>query len=188
MQTASVRRARRAGRPRRVGVARHPNGSVHRHATKATEAETLSAVCGARVRHGLAISLTDARDPRIATPLGRLFRSGTITKREYDAGELYAASFRRAASLLGIPAPYPRCPDAAKGTRPEISKDDAEDIKQKFWEANGALGNAGRAAWREVREVTVMLNDSSETASLRFGLRALAIHYKLPVDAEEEAA
>ena len=185
MLTSSAKRARK-GRARAI-VPREPNGQRQR-SVKSERDAALSVVLGARLRHGHAHTLEDARDPRIATALGRAFRAGSISKREYDAGELYAAAFRSAAGLLGIPAPYPRCPDAARASGPEIDESTAAKIKRDFWDANAALGNAGRAAWREVREVAVMDNDCDSPATLQFGLRALAVHYRLPVDEKEKAA
>lgn len=186
--TVAARRRRKVGRPAKQNVRRYPDGSVHRHATKASEAETLSVVCDARIRHGLAISRDDARDPRIATALGRAFRAGLIDKREHDAGELYAAQYRRAASLLGIPNPLKGVKDSSGPTPADIDDDEAQAIKRRFMEANGALGNAGGGAWKEVREVAVFGNDCDSKALLQFGLKALALHYKMPVDAEEKAA
>jgi hypothetical protein len=186
--TVAARRRRKVGRPAKKSVRRYPDGSVHRHATKATEAETLAVVCDARIRHGLAISRDDARDPRIATALGRAFRAGIIDKREHDAGELYASQYRRAASLLGIPNPLKGAKDGTGPTPEEIRDDEADAIKRRFMEANGALGNAGGGAWREVREVAVFGTDCGSEALLRFGLKALALYYRMPVDVEEKAA
>ncbi len=185
--TVAAKRRRRAGRPAKANVQREPNGKPQRNA-KADREAALSVVLGARIRQGLAISLTDAADPRIATALGRAYRSGIIDKRQCDAGELYASAHRRAAGLLGIPSPHPRCPDMQKASRAEINDDDAAKIKRQFWEAHGALGNAGHAAMREVREVAVFDRDCDSPATLQFGLKALAVFFRLPVDVEEKAA
>lgn len=175
MQTKSIKRARRVGRKRQQGVEREPNGRAQRSAA-ADRRETLSVALGARVRHGLAGSIDEARDPRCATLLGRLERDGKITREQRTAGELYAQRRRQHAAAIAAPPDYPPAP-GERGSGPGMAADDARRAIDQWLAANDALIHAGRASYLAVVAAALEDRDEGSLEALRFGLLALQRHF-----------
>lgn len=93
------RAARSAGRPRKQGVDRYPNGEIKNHEI---EREAMSVAKDARLR----MYKTDS--PFAAYTLGRIFLDGAITETQREAGDTYAAMMARYYRLVGIPFPSAR--------------------------------------------------------------------------------
>ena len=106
-----IKRASRAGRPRKADVARYPGGQI-KHGE--TEREVRSVALDARKR----LHFCGRRDVDVASPfagytLGRMFLDGKLTAHEREAGDEYARQMARYYSLTGIPFPSVRARQAA---------------------------------------------------------------------------
>ena len=84
----------KAGRPRKTAQ-RYPGGQIRREREKAT-----TSIHWARERDALRAS---ARDPRLGTPLGVLFRAERITAGQMNAGTRFAGARASADAALGLP-------------------------------------------------------------------------------------
>lgn len=101
-----IKRASKAGRPRKVDVARYPGGQI-KHGE--TEREVRSVAIAARQRrHFAGATGVDAGSPLAGYTLGRMFLDGKLTAHEREAGDEYARQMARYYSLTGIPFPSVR--------------------------------------------------------------------------------
>lgn len=101
-----IKRASKAGRPRKTDVARYPGGQI-KHGE--TEREVRSVAIAARQRmHFSGAKGVDAGSPFAGYTLGRMFLDGKLTAHEREAGDEYARQMARYYSLTGIPFPSVR--------------------------------------------------------------------------------
>lgn len=172
VQTKSVKRARRVGRQRKFDVQRAPDGRAY-VPKRAEEEAALSVALEARVRHGLARNLSEARDPRSATLIGRLYRDAVITAEHHTAAELYARAHRLQGAALGVPAQFPRPGSGGEGMSPE----QAREAIAEWGAASQALRDAGPDAAIAVRMAVHDGCGGPDWSALRRGLSALCAHY-----------
>jgi len=85
-RAAKLRRYKRRGRPLTPNVAREPNGRISRAKVPPEPANRLALEVRAR---RMGVSVSEARDPRLATYIGRLYRLGAehggISRDQYAA-------------------------------------------------------------------------------------------------------
>jgi len=87
-----IKRAVRRGRPLTPNVAREPNGRISRRVTPQEPADRLALAVRARK---LGVRVEEARDPRLATYIGRLAilgakkGAGGISAAQYDAAQTF---------------------------------------------------------------------------------------------------
>jgi len=87
-----IKRAVRRGRPLTPNVAREPNGRISRRVTHQEPADRLALMVRARK---LGVGVEEARDPRLATYIGRLAilgakkGAGGISGAQYDAAQTF---------------------------------------------------------------------------------------------------
>lgn len=174
VQTKSAKRARRSGRRRNFGAHRAPDGRIY-VSKRAAEEAALSVGLEARVRHGLARNVREARDPRSATLIGRLYRDGHITAEHHAAAELYAQSHRLQGAALCVPPPFPRPGASGDGMSPEQVREAIDE----WVAASAALRTAGVEAAIAVRMAVHDDAGGPDWAPLRCGLSALCAHYGL---------
>ncbi|WP_104663358.1 hypothetical protein [Ensifer adhaerens] len=137
-----IKRASRAGRPRKANVARYPGGQI-KHGE--SEREVCSVALEARRR----MHFAGKRDPDVASPfagytLGRMFLDGKLTAHEREAGDEYSRQMARYYSLTGIPFPSVRAQSlfSIKGFAGETSAERARSARQaanRMMELEGVL-------------------------------------------------
>ena len=193
VQTRSVKRARRAMRSaagrKRLSVERQPNGQPRRSAV-AERAENMSVALTARVNHGIAQDMEQAKDQRCGSALGRLEMAGRITKNQRLAGEEFAAVVRRDLAAICAAPPHPPAP----GPRYKARQRTVEEIRaarDAYDAAAAELRMAGMVAFQAV--VTVAVHDQMENkrhrvdmVALQSGLSALMRHFGFANDVVSE--
>ncbi|HEV7317690.1 MAG TPA: hypothetical protein VGO04_03655 [Ensifer sp.] len=191
-----IKRASRAGRPRKVNVARYPSGQI-KHGE--TEREVRSVALDARQR----MHFAGKRDVDVASPfagytLGRMFLDGKLTAHEREAGDEYARQMARYYSLTGIPFPSVRAQSLfdVKGFAGETSGERARGARQaanRMMELEGALLKLpdGPQVKTTVFNVCIMDYEMLRTMPepqllwLKRGLKEL--HWHLGLSREKEA-
>lgn len=120
-----IKRATRAGRPRKENVDRYPSGQI-RHSE--TEKEVKSVAMEARARvHGLQTASVFA-----GYTLGRMYLDGRITECEREAGDAYASQMVRYYGLTGIQFPSARAQSlfSIKGFDGETTSERARQARE----------------------------------------------------------
>lgn len=157
----------RAGRKRKQGVEREPNGQrrrVHAHDVARLQ------VAAQRARHGL--SAADLLDARAGTEIGRALLRGQITPDQYEAGEEFLRRWVRWAAMSGIPMPTVRALDYTQEVRggwggAHPSNDEVLAIRRRYAEMYGGA-SPGLAAFNAVK--TFVVEDSPAPVMTEAGL------------------
>lgn len=136
-QKLRVKRATRAGRPRKENALRYPSGQI-RHEER--EKDVKQVAMAARMN----IHKLDTNSVFAGYTLGRLFLDGRITECERQAGDEYASQMVRYYGLTGIQFPSARAQDmfSISGFGGETSAERASmarDAAQKMMKLEGAL-------------------------------------------------
>lgn len=138
---------RRAGRKRKAGVKRQPNGQPSR-VTAIMRDNAKETVIGARIRqYGLSAANADTELAGYA--IGRMALAGHFGK-DYqpslDAIHDYVTKTANYMRIKWPSAPMPKAMDymAGRGASlmPEPSLETVERIERKYWEVSAKLGNA----------------------------------------------
>lgn len=173
----------RAGRKRKAGARRHPNGSVVRERTKPTD-ETVQrrAVQMAEVilayptATGGPIAALMQSYPDTSWYIGRLFLAGVISQSERDAADQYRKVIEEYRTLLGGPK-TPTGLDARRigglePVSPIVATQRFKAVKKKYDRYHDALAVHGNGV---VKAVTKALNEETPNHEFLFrGLKALA--------------
>jgi len=179
-----IKRAARRGRPLTLNVAREPNGWISRRTTLQEPANRLALAVRARK---LGVGVEEARDPRLATYIGRL----AILGAEKGAGGISGAQYDAAQTFLEVRNHYQwaiSSPDAIWEERAQRTFGETEDettrrniaryeaICKSLQEAQNTspyenIGAALQYIVIEDRELPHMLG------TLRLALNALARHF-----------
>ena len=167
----------KAGRPRKAFAKRYPGGKIHRESQKAT-----THIYWSRERDALRES---ARDPRLGTPLGILFRGERITAGQMKAGTCFADARTAADAALGLPRRNTPAHDlnAVGGASNAVETDRSIRRKRKALAAYDAaieavgLGSRELAALEWVVIYERQPDDYAMVLRLIVGLDRLARHY-----------
>lgn len=175
---------KRAGRPRKEGVNRYPNGSIVNHERGETEKERMATVLAYRARE---VGQEHAAKPEAGYELGRIFLAGRITQRQHEGGVRWARTVDRYAKMNGFPSPFPKAMDwgnvgGGMGCGSEPSSVLIRATANDYMRAQTKLAVEGRAAMVACREACILETDTGAwpehtMAALRAGLSSLADFY-----------
>lgn len=184
-----VKRASRAGRPRKDNVDRYPSGQI-KHSETEKEAKAVAIEALKRV-HGLDYDASGLS----GYTLGRMFKDGLVTKQQLESGNYYAEEMARYYMAVGVPFPSARAQDlfSAKGFGGETTLDQARRASaasNKMMELEGVLLRCqdGPRVKSTVFNVCVMDYEGMRTMPeaqllwLTRGLNALIWHRGLEVN------
>ena len=130
-----IKRATRAGRPRKENVARFPSGQI-RHEERERDVKVTVMEARARVHQ-----LREIPENLVAAyggyTAGRLFLDGKITEEQLKAGNEYAAVIVRYCQAVGIPMPTARAQDLGrvKGS----AGDESQSAQERAEKATSAM-------------------------------------------------
>lgn len=184
-----VKRATRAGRPRKENVERFPGGQIkHSETEKEVKAVAIEAL---RRVHGVDYNTNGYS----GYTLGRLHLDGKINKQQLEAGDDYAEQMARYYSSVGVPFPSARAQDiySNKGFGGETTVEQARRARaasNKMMELEGVLLRCqdGPRVKSTVFNVCVMDYEGMRTMPdsqllwLTRGLNALIWHRGLAVE------
>lgn len=199
------KRRQRGGR-KRLDVVRQPNGQPSRASVFKGPVVPDQVVAKRAIASGVdpadtARATALLRDHRAGKVLGRLYLSGRINRRQYDAGEALELLWRKWAAMAGAPRRHPRVPTGdsrSPGRDPSKSAwQNATDEMSQVRRAVFALG-AGALVLGILEDVCVddrlprrfdpewYGKDWAEGWDmLRAGLDAVAKHFRIPEPPQE---
>lgn len=189
---------RRAGRKRKTGVSRQPNGQPARVAAEQQENAQVTVVAARMRLYGA--DKADCLRPELGHVLGRLYldRRNGISPEMYQAGLRMGEEYARYYGLTGVPFPSARAQDLFRvgGDGGDVDPDKARKARNDATAIELVLA-IGDTAGCPVRTVTkrVVIEDRDDglyqrhmLAHLRAGLKKLVQHYGIVAGKAERAA
>ena len=207
-------RRKRPGRKRYLDLDRYESGELkkarlHGRIVAAHEAQSHRDDIAQRVKEvalrvarETGLSEIDASRPEAKEPLGALMLSGTISRRQFEAGKIYEKICLAANRANGIPSPHAKTGAisdyVSRGSVPAAHALDDDEYDEKRAAAHRDIDKILDAANVErlddmlvrhnlihtVRLCVIMKMKPADLASLRRGLDIIADHYKIPEDEE----
>jgi len=182
-----------AGRKRKVGVPRRPDGKIdgNYHAAKLKETAR-DIVLAQRRRHHGALLPGDKRighgrshinDRRYGYALGRLMIAGAISQKEHAAGENFGELFTAYKRIVDMPPAVVKALDYGATTSPfmsvrgELNDAQIASLKRRYASAARAIARGGRGCFDAVYDVIVRDMDPDDPEKVRAGLAALVKHF-----------
>ena len=158
----------RAGRKRKHGVVRQPDGRTH---PSSRDDPTATATLR-RLREAL---VRDVTHPWYGFPLGRLALEKYITGDEYDAGRAWAELTWRHAQIVGIMLPKCKAINWEGAQGRSLAKEPGEDhiaqVKERKYRADQQIHHAGWQAMEECKRVILCDEEPQDRQLLRKALR-----------------
>lgn len=181
MSSVAERKRRRAGRPRKTDAPRYPSGQTKHRDRGALEADAMMTALAARIRQGHAKAIADARDPRIAYPLGRAWRNGIITETQHEAGRILHERYARQLRAIDAPSPNARIADleAIRGLPTELPPYLLMTWRAEWREIFDALKETTPDIGQETMRVCVFDHEPQCAQLLRSGLKKIILTLKL---------
>ncbi|MEI9428660.1 hypothetical protein [Mesorhizobium sp. Cs1299R1N3] len=179
-----------AGRKRKFGVPRRPDGKIKSsHHEKQKRETACDVVLDQRRRHFGAVGAEDKRngkghshanDRRYGYALGRLLIAGKIDQKQHDAGqdfsELFAA-FRRVADMPpAVVAAISYVPRTG-GMARDLEDDEAAAISRRYSKVCEAIKVAGMGTFSALYDVVVRDLDPEDPAKVALALQAVVNHF-----------
>jgi hypothetical protein len=179
-----------AGRKRKFGVPRRPDGKIKSsHHEKQKRETACDVVLDQRRRHFGAVGTEDKRngkgrshanDRRYGYALGRLLIAGAIDQRLHDAGQDFSELFQAYRRVADIPPAVVSAIAYVQATgknRRDLEDDEASAISRRYTGACRAINRAGAGVFSALYDVLVRDLDTADPAKVAAGLEAINKHF-----------
>lgn len=176
----------KAGRKRKVGVKREPNGKPSRAGKRlTTEQENMRAGIEYRQRV-FGVSAKDALDQKACTLIGRLCLQGVINEAQWRAGESWLQLTNSMSAAMQSPRGFKTAGGAARlSVSEELEAAKYRAVKNAFDDANDAIEDHAPIEERRARMIamrTFVVDEVDQPmmhGTLRTALNGLVRHFGL---------
>ncbi|MER9652466.1 hypothetical protein NKJ26_02975 [Mesorhizobium sp. M0152] len=179
-----------AGRKRKFGVPRRPDGKIKSsHHEKQKRETACDVVLDQRRRHFGAVLPGDKRngkgrshanDRRYGYALGRLLIAGAIDLKLHDAGQDFSELFQAYRRVADIPPAVVAAisyVQATGKTRRDLEDDEASAISRRYNSAVRAVNRAGVGVFSALYDVLIRDLDPADPSKVAAGLDAINKHF-----------